>query len=252
MPPDAESFADVESPPDQETPRSVPSMAYAGFRALDASPSSATDLVESSPPPSRHSSSSDSPSRPSEGVRPQPPPSDEALSTPRGIAVLARRIRAAITMIGRHHQVASSRSMLLAEGGSTLPVLAANTGRQNRILVVDDVPMNRRMARRLLESRGSTCEEAVDGADAVERLRLSVSSSQGFDIVLMDYQMPNLDGPGAARRMRSEVGYGGLIIGLTGNAEEREVENYKAHGANHVLVKPFDLDAFDQIVGDFV
>jgi CheY-like chemotaxis protein len=142
--------------------------------------------------------------------------------------------------------------MLLAEGGSTLPVLAANTGRQNRILVVDDVPMNRRMARRLLESRGSTCEEAVDGADAVERLRLSVSSSQGFDIVLMDYQMPNLDGPGAARRMRSEVGYGGLIIGLTGNAEEREVENYKAHGANHVLVKPFDLDAFDQIVGDFV
>jgi len=76
-------------------------------------------------------------------------------------------------------------------------------------------------------------------------VRMSIFSSS-YDVVLMDYHMPNVDGPTAARGMR-DLGYSGLIIGLTGGTEE-EMNVFLSHGADHVLKQPLEVTQFDAIV----
>ena len=58
-----------------------------------------------------------------------------------------------------------------------------------------------------------------------------------YDLILMDYQMPHMDGPTAIRRIR-ELGYQGKIVGLTGNILGSEIETMQSSGANRVLSKP--------------
>ncbi|MBW8816363.1 MAG: PAS domain S-box protein [Caulobacterales bacterium] len=70
-----------------------------------------------------------------------------------------------------------------------------------RVLVVEDNPANRELARRLLEAAGAEVSEACDGLDALERLALLP-----VDVVLMDLRMPQLDGRGALGRLRVEPG----------------------------------------------
>lgn len=125
-------------------------------------------------------------------------------------------------------------------------------------LVVDDSKMNRRMLRRLLGSRGVQCSEASDGAEAVdalmkrkndmERTALQIGRTHsepcreyGFDAILMDYMMPNMDGPTATAEIR-KLGYRGPIIGATGNALPKDVDYFLKKGANAVLLKPLDID----------
>jgi PAS domain S-box-containing protein len=70
-----------------------------------------------------------------------------------------------------------------------------------RVLVTDDNPVNRELARAILEGLGAEVTEAGDGLGAVE-----AAQTQPFDILLMDLRMPRLDGPGAMARIRGEPG----------------------------------------------
>jgi two-component system, sensor histidine kinase len=56
----------------------------------------------------------------------------------------------------------------------------------------------------------------------------------------MDHIMPNLEGPAATKQIR-DLGYKGLVIGLTGQLQPEEQQLFKEQGANHVLAKPVDL-----------
>ena len=130
-----------------------------------------------------------------------------------------------------------------------------------KILVVDDSAMNRKMICRLFTKRGSTCDQAEDGLDGVNMMRKNLNNNESshhhspleftalsgsaprYDVVLMDYQMPNMDGPTAIRQIR-EMGYSGLIFGVTGNALPSDMQEMISAGANDVLVKPFDMDKF--------
>lgn len=62
-----------------------------------------------------------------------------------------------------------------------------------------------------------------------------------IDTVLMDYEMPVLNGPDACKVIRS-IGYKGIIFGVTGNVLLEDVEFFKDHGANEVLSKPIRFD----------
>jgi len=64
-----------------------------------------------------------------------------------------------------------------------------------------------------------------------------------YDVILMDYQMPNMDGPTAIRAIRS-LGYKGVIFGVTGNVMALDQQEMIAAGADDVLPKPFDIDKF--------
>ena len=131
-----------------------------------------------------------------------------------------------------------------------------NTEVRNEIydtLVVDDSGLNRKMLCRLFRSQGYTCEEADDGLKAVQKVRDKMATREGslgeYDVILMDFVMPNMDGPTATKEIR-DLGYRGRIFGLTGNALESDVNYFKDKGADEVLAKPFNVKNFQQLMRD--
>ena len=120
----------------------------------------------------------------------------------------------------------------VADGGAPLASM--------RILVVEDNPTNRLVACKILESLGASVETAADGALGVE-----ATAGGGFELVLMDVQMPHVDGVEATRRIRALAGEeaGTPIIGLTANVLAHQRSTYLAAGMNGVASKPISPPA---------
>ena len=104
-----------------------------------------------------------------------------------------------------------------------------------RILVADDNPINQAVARAVLEAAGAVVEVAADGADALEHLRVSA-----FDVVLMDVNMPVMDGIEAVARIRSgQAGRADIpVIALTADAMVGEEHRLRALGFDALQPKP--------------
>jgi len=110
-----------------------------------------------------------------------------------------------------------------------------------RLLVVDDSEVNRSIAARILELEGAQIVLAVHGGEAVDRV---LHDEHGFDAVLMDIQMPEVDGVEASRRIRQHVTSGELpIIALTAGALSSERQQALEAGMNDFISKPFVVDA---------
>jgi signal transduction histidine kinase/ActR/RegA family two-component response regulator len=110
-----------------------------------------------------------------------------------------------------------------------------------RVLVVEDNAVNAEVARALMHGLGFEVELAGDGHDALQRL-----GESSFDLVLMDCEMPQLDGYEATRRWRTiEQQYGDgrhvPIVALTANAVSGERERCLAFGMDDYLAKPFEV-----------
>jgi PAS domain S-box-containing protein len=107
---------------------------------------------------------------------------------------------------------------------------------KGRILVVEDNPVNQLVATGLLEALGYRTETADDGLAAIE-----AASTGGFDAILMDVQMPQMDGYTATRRIReNETGRHCPIIAMTAAAVEGERERCLEAGMDDYLTKPVD------------
>lgn len=107
-----------------------------------------------------------------------------------------------------------------------------------RVLVVDDSDINLEVAQRILEKQGATVTTCSDGSSALSQLR---TSSADIDVVLMDVQMPVLDGNEATRRIRGELKLNSLpILALTAGALVGERQRALDSGMNDFLSKPFD------------
>jgi two-component system sensor histidine kinase EvgS len=120
-----------------------------------------------------------------------------------------------------------------------------------RILIADDCLFNRKVLNRIIHTEVD-CEvvEVVDGLKAVEVMRESMISGMTFEIVFMDYIMPNLNGPNAVKQIRS-LGFEGMIIGATGNALTEDINSFLSMGATQVLVKPIDISSIPNILEQF-
>jgi CheY-like chemotaxis protein len=106
------------------------------------------------------------------------------------------------------------------------------------ILLVEDDPANRRIARLMLDELGYHAEEAVNGIEALERAR-----SRAYDVILMDLQMPGLDGLETTRRIRADrPGRSPFIIALTASVMQDDQSRCRAAGMDGYLVKPLRLD----------
>lgn len=105
-----------------------------------------------------------------------------------------------------------------------------------RVLVVDDGEPNRELIRLVLRRAGLTVEEAENGQEAVTKVEQAA-----YDAILMDMQMPVLDGYSATRKIR-EAGHSMPIIALTGHAMKGDEEKCVAAGCTGYLTKPVDID----------
>jgi signal transduction histidine kinase/CheY-like chemotaxis protein len=100
------------------------------------------------------------------------------------------------------------------------------------ILVAEDSSDNQLLIKRYLTSAGAKIDFAKDGLEA-----LSMANKKDYDVILMDIQMPNLDGYEATQRLRKE-GYKKKIIALTANAFREERERILSGGFDQYLTKP--------------
>ncbi len=118
------------------------------------------------------------------------------------------------------------------------------------ILVVEDNPVNQRVAQGLLKRLGFSCEIADNGKLALQRLQ-----EQTFDCVLMDCQMPVMDGYESTRQLREfERGSGEhqVVIAMTANAMKGDVERCLASGMDDYLSKPVSRKALDQKLSEYL
>ena len=112
-----------------------------------------------------------------------------------------------------------------------------------RLLLVEDNELNQEIAMTILEEAGCTVDVASDGAEAVEKVR--GSSADPYDLVLMDIQMPVMDGFEATKVIRAmEIPcLASLpIVAMTANAFEEDRQRVLAAGMNGHLGKPIDVD----------
>jgi len=111
-----------------------------------------------------------------------------------------------------------------------------------RILAAEDNAMNQTVLRTLLQQAGLDIELVSDGAEAVAAWEAST-----WDVILMDVQMPVMDGPAAAREIRRRERASGRaptpIVAVTANAMAHQVEAYRASGMSGIVAKPIEVDA---------
>ncbi len=141
-------------------------------------------------------------------------------------------------------------ALLLAVGGANLvpahrrPAeagrLSAEQKRQARILLVEDNLTNQTVTRSILEKLGYSCEVAANGREAVAAV-----TAGRFDLVLMDCQMPEMDGYEATRAIRAEPGPGPRlpIVAMTANALQGDRDLCLAAGMDDYLAKPVQPSA---------
>jgi CheY-like chemotaxis protein len=120
--------------------------------------------------------------------------------------------------------------------------------KDKRVLIVDDSVSNRKVVNRMLRDKLRHRLEARDGKEACDLVSCSLTDPRKtIDIIILDFYMPIMDGPEAARRLRS-MGYNGIIIGVTGNGNESDVELFRQSGVNEILMKPLHMDKFWSIL----
>ena len=114
-----------------------------------------------------------------------------------------------------------------------------------RVLVAEDAEINRFLIRTMLESKGCTCRLVVNGAEACRAVQ-----EEPFDLVLMDVEMPEMDGVEATRCIRSLPGALSQlpVIAVTANAMKGSREMYLEAGMNDYLTKPFRQNKLEEVI----
>lgn len=115
------------------------------------------------------------------------------------------------------------------------------------VLVAEDNPVNQHLVRRLLERAGARVETVENGRLAVQRTVEMNAADTGFHIVLMDIQMPVMDGYRATAELRRH-GYQGAIVALTAHAMSGDRERCLSAGCDGYLSKPIRRDCLYEIV----
>ncbi len=139
---------------------------------------------------------------------------------------------------------------VLAQAVAPAPRYAAAPGLPRllglRLLLVEDNLINQQVAAELLGAEGASLVVAQHGLEAVNILRQQASD---FDLVLMDLQMPEMDGLTATRVLRGELGLSQLpVVAMTANASASDRQACLDAGMNDHVGKPFDLDQLVAVV----
>jgi len=131
-------------------------------------------------------------------------------------------------------------------GGFVPPGVKA-TGHGARILLADDDPSNQAVGLAQLELLGYQADAVANGAEALEALQHGT-----YDLVLMDSEMPTMDGYEATRRIRESGNSNIPIIGVTAHAMQSDRDRCIREGMNGFLSKPVDLQLLAEVLGRWI
>ncbi|TWU44205.1 Autoinducer 2 sensor kinase/phosphatase LuxQ [Novipirellula aureliae] len=134
-----------------------------------------------------------------------------------------------------------------SENGNAAAIEALNC----HVLIVDDRRDIRFLSNHILTKAGATVEECEDGQLAVEHIVGAIERNKLPDLILLDMQMPNLDGYETARKLR-QLGYAGPIIALTADAMQGDMNECLEAGCNDYLSKPIDNAAMLQKIAEMI
>jgi signal transduction histidine kinase/CheY-like chemotaxis protein len=160
--------------------------------------------------------------------------------------VLTQTLRKTLAeVLGRAGVTEGAVDVAAQDSPSSLPGASDRSSFDARLLLVEDNESNRRVALSMLKRLGVTPEIAVNGKEAVERCRYPAR----FDLVLMDCQMPEMDGFSATQAIRAqERGIRVPIVALTANAMESDRQRCLDAGMDDYLSKPFTLAGLASIL----
>jgi Amt family ammonium transporter len=127
------------------------------------------------------------------------------------------------------------------------PADADKIAMHGRILLAEDGLDNQRLIALLLRNAGAHVRTVEDGQLAVEAALTAREAGEPFDVILMDMQMPVLDGYEATRQLR-KLGYAGSIVALTGHAMAEDCQKCLDAGCNDYLSKPFQMRGLLEMV----
>src|SRR3990170_5129408 len=119
---------------------------------------------------------------------------------------------------------------------------------KKKILVVEDNPMNQILAREILTANGYDVVEANTGSDAIKKVM-----AERPDIILMDLNLPEMDGITATKILKSDDNYRDItIIALTASAMKGEVERILAEGFDGYISKPIEVKKFIKDISSYI
>jgi len=148
-------------------------------------------------------------------------------------------------LIADEGEASSAESGISSEVTPVIPIQAAlsNYG-EKRILMVEDNKVNQQVLMIMLKNLGLSADVANDGVEGIEAI-----AQQDFDLVLMDWQMPRMDGLEATRKIRAMTGVDGpAIIAVTANAMSGDVEQCLEAGMDDYLSKPVQKEKLESML----
>jgi CheY-like chemotaxis protein len=117
-----------------------------------------------------------------------------------------------------------------------------------RILLVEDNPMNRRVVQFILKSEGYIVHEAKDGLEALELVKVHLP-----DLILMDLQLPGMDGFTTTRIIKEDATTKDIpVVALTAYAMRGDAERAVEAGCDGYITKPIDADEFPKLVASYL
>lgn len=174
----------------------------------------------------------------------QPGPGSPAVIFFRDVSARVRDREALLEDLAEERRHAEEQDRLLAQLLGAQPGPAPAPGSAGRVLVVDDEPLVRRTARRLLEKAGYAVVEASDGAEALERFRADPAA---IDVVLLDLSMPRMSGDeafAALRQVRGDV----AVVLSSGYAPDEQLEALLRQPRVRFASKPYDRRALGEVI----
>jgi CheY-like chemotaxis protein/anti-sigma regulatory factor (Ser/Thr protein kinase) len=167
---------------------------------------------------------------------------DQIASSPEADVVLVKPVTASSLFDALHQALATTSGATDAGAASSALV---NRLRGVHFLLVEDNLLNQAVARGILELAGATLDVAGDGQQAVDMLRTSASS---YDIVLMDMQMPVLDGFSATRIVRDELKLELPVIAMTAGVLASERHRCTEAGISDFIAKPVVIEEMMAVI----